>query len=244
MKKKKKQKGRREPRAYGTRKATQTGYIVWVKKVGPYLFQELRKKFNVDRPPFQRELFVPETGATLRFPYEPPDTPPLKEDDIEEWSIFHRYRNWYEDYEVDVAEYSTERNMLLLNLAVTHIEHKDRSIDVEHELREGSWIEKPESAGIEIVDRNRRYWFLMTVVLEDEVDYLWVLNEASAEEVTLGDVLRAFEYFQDVLSRSELSDDIPELTNWNLGDVPSTMGGDIGDHVGEDPERVVSDPQT
>ncbi len=87
----KKIKKRRRPKAQGKRIATQTNYVIHVKKVGPFVFQELREKYNVDRQPFERTLLVPETGATLRFPYVPPEEVPLKEVDLEEWEIFHRY---------------------------------------------------------------------------------------------------------------------------------------------------------
>ncbi len=127
-------------------------------------------------------------------------------------------------------------------MAITDIEHKDPRVDVEHEMNNGSWIEILESVEIEINDQNRRYLFIKTVVLEDEQDYLTILGEAIAEEVTLGDVLRAFEYFQTVLERSHFGQDLPELTSWKQQLVPETLGDfDVGSDE-QDSERVVSGP--
>lgn len=230
---KKKKKTGRKPRALGKRLVASSKYIVYIKKVGPFVFQELREKFNIDRDPYKRVHHVPETGADLKFPYDPPDSPPLKEDDLEEWTLYHEYRNWLEDFETDVAEYTRRRNTLLLNLAVTHIEHKDPRVDVEYEMSQGSWIEHVQNAGITVDDQNQRYMFLKTVVLEDEQDYLTAINEAIAEEVSLGDVLRAFEYFQDVLERSRFGENIPELTDWKQWVVSEAVGSEDGGHIGQ-----------
>lgn len=233
-KKSKKRKRKSRLNAMGKRLVTSSNYVIHVKKVGPFVFQELRELYNMDRDPFVREQFVPETGATLRFPYAPPDVPPNKEDDLEEWTLYHKYRNWYEDFDASEAKYTRARNTLFLELAITSIEHKNPNVDVEHEMNLGSWIDILSNSGIEVNDQNRRVLFLKTVVLEDEQDYLSTLNEAAAEEVSLGDVLRAFEYFQTVLARSSFSQDIPELTNWQQWVNTSAVGDKTSDSDGQD----------
>ncbi len=213
---------KRKMRKEGTRFKTQSGYIIRVKKVGPFVFQELRNLYNVDRSPFERSIDVPETGATLKFPYQPPSEEPDRETDVEEWTLYHEYRNWLESFEADTATYTKSRNELLLNLAITSIKHPD--ISVSHEIEEGSWIEYLEGSGISVDDTNRRYLFLKTMVLGDEQDYLDVIQLAIAEEVTLGDIMRAFEYFQNVMARSSFKPDLPELTFGEGGIISEPVG--------------------
>ncbi len=224
--KKKNPRGRR-PRVTGTRYKCVSGYVIYINIIGPYVFSELRQKFNIDRPQFTQELFVKETGATLIFPYTPPKTVPDRDEDIQAWTIYHQYLEWVDLFDKDLLQYQTLRVKLLLTLAVTVHSHSDgRSI--RKELASGDWIKDLSAGEIQITAANRFYFYLITKVLIAEADFLTVLDLATAEEVTLEDVLRSFEYFQTVLAQSEFSQDLPELTQWGKQLVNEPVGSADG----------------
>ncbi len=245
MKKKrgKKKKDGRTPRALkkGTQYECQTGYIINVSKVGPHLFAHLRNRFNMDRPDFKRELLVPETGATLRFDYKPPEEEPDKETEVEAWTVFHQFREWWEDFERDALEYKRLRNQLLLTKAVSIIGHIDER-NVNYEMFSGDWLTDIVAGGFTIDDSNRKYLYLISEVLEDETDYLKVLELATVEEVTLAEVFLAWDYFQDVLAGSEIVNSIPELTDWRNQLLAISLGDADDTNTVDDTGKVVPSP--
>lgn len=246
MTKKRKQKKlkrspRKLPHPQGTEVLTKTGFKILVKKVGPHLFQDLRLKHDMDRQPFQREIYVPETKATLHLEYTPPEEEPLREEDEAEWVLYHQFEEWLSDFQETSALYHQERTRYLLNRAITIIRHEDDR-DIPYEMDHGDWIQDVESVGFEVNFKTRKELYLKVVVLEDEQDFLDFLSLATAEEVTLADVFRAFNYFQDVLGRSAFGKDLPELTNWQnwTGNEPTRDNGSLDD--GKNPVAVVPDP--
>jgi len=148
-------------------------------------------------PFFTYKHKVEETGAELEFVYEPPEDLPTLEDDPVEYTKFHKYLEWLEKYEADIAKYKIARNKLILGLAVK-IARGPSNWQTDYDS--GEWIENLAAAGIEVTKTNRKILYLKTKILS-EADYIKVIDAATVEEVTMADVELAFDRFQSLLQR-------------------------------------------
>jgi len=179
---------------------TRTGYKIEVSVVSPTLFQELRAQFRIDRKPFMHKYVSPETKAELEFVYEPPKEVPDKEKDLKAWELYKEYQAWMVQYNQDKAQYTLRRNRMVLVSAVKVLKKTGRG-SWEYELENGDWRKTVLAGGIVIDEASEMFLFLKSEVLSNEQDYLKALDLATAEEVNMGDVVNAFDYFWTILAR-------------------------------------------
>ena len=203
---------------------TKGGFYLKLKVVPPFIFHDLEEKYNIYRPQFKEKFYVEETGATLEFPYSPPVPPPQKGE--EGWELYVQYLQWREEYQQDIRKYEIERAKLALGLGVKIIKQVKgkKKINWRKEMYHGDWINSLASVGIDVNDKNRRLLFIRTVVLEDGEDYLKVLNQIVAKEVTLGDVLNALDYFLGVMERCKDFSDSTEFTRIRQRFIDAVLG--------------------
>lgn len=216
---------------------TKTKYRLKIREAAPLLFQELRIKHNMARPFFRYKYTVPETGAELEFVYNPPDEEPNKEEDEEMWARHQMYLTWLADYQNDEAAYNKERNDLMLDYCVK-IDRGPKNW--KQTFESGSWRKTVENRlKVKVTPENEHIWFLKAVVLTDSSDYLNVLAAATAEEVTIGDVLKAYDYFRTVISRCPAFSDYTEIARWRDKISNVLLGGRDGVGNEDDVEQVV-----
>lgn len=179
---------------------TKTDYYIQIRKVSPLLFNELRMQHGI-KDSYIYSVHVPETGADLKFVYEPPDEEPSREEDVAAWSLWHQYEEWCREQEKAQIAYRADRNHLLLALGVVVLEGPD-GLDVEEDMLSGGWLAEVQAGGLEITEVTRKVYYLLARVLTFESDYLHVVDTATVEEVTLVDVQSAFDRFLYLLARA------------------------------------------
>lgn len=216
---------------------TSTKFVIVVEPVDPLIFMPLREKYNVNRPPFKVTYHSEELGTDLKLTYYPPDKEPDKKLEPKQWAVYQQYKEWYENFAADLADYESEINKLLLAFGVK-IKKAPRGLGKDYYER-GDWIDKLRSGGITVTDDNKYILFLRTVVLPKETEYIQVLNEASAGEVTMADVYRAFDYFRTVVERYAPFKNHAEFARWRNQFFISVLGGSDGNETTHENERVV-----
>lgn len=201
---------------------TKTGFFLRLNILPPYIFHELEAMYDVYRPEFVEKVFVPETGATLEYPYVAPVPPPKKGDDG--WETYAEYFAYTKAYNADVEKYKIERHKLALILGVDIISHSKRGFTWEADMLEGEWINKLAAVNIVVTDVNRELLYLKTVVFADGQDYLTVMSRIAVEEVTMSAVMNALDYFLSVMAGLPNFQNYTDLAKWKRKFIHEVLG--------------------
>lgn len=201
---------------------TKTGFYLRLNLLPPYIFHELEVMYDIYRSEFVEKVFVPETGATLEYPYVAPVPPPQKGE--EGWQVFAEYVSYTKAYNADIEKYKIERSKLALILGVDIVSHSKRGFDWEADMFSGDWVNKLAAVNIEVTDKNRKLLYLKTVVFANGQDYLTALRRVAVEEVTMSDVITALDYFLSVVAGLPNFKNYSDLAGWKRKFVDEVLG--------------------